>query len=65
MSRVAYLDCFSGVSGDMLLGAAIDAGVSIDDLRGELAKLPLDGYAFDAPPPCASGTKGAACTSSS
>ena len=31
--RVAYLDCFSGVSGDMLLGAMLDAGLPLDDLR--------------------------------
>lgn len=48
MTRVAYLDCFSGVSGDMLLGAALDAGVEADDLRGELRKIPLEGYALDA-----------------
>jgi uncharacterized protein (DUF111 family) len=38
MPRVAYLDCFSGVSGDMLLGAAVDAGLDVDDVRGELAR---------------------------
>lgn len=37
--KIAYLDCFSGVSGDMLLGALIDAGVSIDDLRSDIAAL--------------------------
>lgn len=42
--RIAYLDCFSGASGDMLLGALIDAGVSADDLRGDLARLPLADY---------------------
>ncbi len=41
---VAYFDCFSGASGDMLLGALLDAGLSIDDLRAELGKLPLAGY---------------------
>ncbi len=48
MGRVAYLDCFSGVSGDMLLGAILDAGVRLEELRAELAKLPLEGYALDA-----------------
>jgi hypothetical protein len=48
MGRLAYLDCFSGVSGDMLLGAIIDCGVTVDDLRGELAKLRLDGYNLSA-----------------
>jgi len=41
---IAYLDCFSGISGDMLLGAMVDAGLSLDDLRGDLARLPLTGY---------------------
>jgi len=42
--RIAYFDCFSGISGDMTLGALVDAGVSIDDLRAGLAKLSLPGY---------------------
>jgi uncharacterized protein (TIGR00299 family) protein len=44
MARVAYLDCFSGVSGDMLLGAVIDAGIPVEGLRAELKRLPLEGY---------------------
>ena len=41
---LAYFDCFSGISGDMTLGALVDAGISIDVLRVELAKLNLSGY---------------------
>ncbi len=41
---IAYFDCFSGISGDMTLGALVDAGVPIDLLRSELAKLGLGGY---------------------
>jgi uncharacterized protein (DUF111 family) len=41
---LAYFDCFSGISGDMTLSALVDAGVSIDVLRSELAKLNLPGY---------------------
>jgi pyridinium-3,5-bisthiocarboxylic acid mononucleotide nickel chelatase len=37
--RVAYFDCFSGASGDMILGALIDAGLSARRLREELRKL--------------------------
>ena len=39
--RIAYFDCFSGISGDMILGALIDAGLDVDALRAELAKLRL------------------------
>ena len=42
---IAYFDTFCGASGDMILGSLLDAGLSIDDLRAELAKLPLKGYA--------------------
>ncbi len=41
---IAYFDCSSGVSGDMLLGALVDAGVSIEKLKRELKRLPVDGY---------------------
>lgn len=44
----AYFDCFSGISGDMTLGALVDAGVGIDILRSELAKLKLPGYEIKA-----------------
>ena len=45
---IAYLDCFSGISGDMLLGAMLDAGLGLEALRAGLASLPLTGYALDA-----------------
>jgi len=37
--RIAYFDCFSGASGDMILGSLIDAGLSLGQLRDELKKL--------------------------
>jgi uncharacterized protein (TIGR00299 family) protein len=40
--RVLYLDCFSGAAGDMFLGALIDAGVSLDDVRQALGSLSVD-----------------------
>ena len=46
--KIAYFDCPSGASGDMILGALVDAGVSLDALRTELAKLPLGGYRLTA-----------------
>jgi uncharacterized protein (TIGR00299 family) protein len=45
--RTAYLDCFSGVSGDMLLGALLDVGLPQADLEGELARLNLKGYRLE------------------
>lgn len=40
--KILYCDCFSGISGDMLLGALIDVGVNPEDLQAELAKLGLN-----------------------
>ena len=44
--KQAYLDCSSGISGDMFLAALIDAGAPVDELFGELKKLPLGFYEF-------------------
>jgi pyridinium-3,5-bisthiocarboxylic acid mononucleotide nickel chelatase len=44
MPLTLYLDCFSGASGDMLIGALIDCGLDFDLLRDELKKLGVGGY---------------------
>ncbi len=41
---IAYFDCFSGISGDMVLGALVDAGAGLPAIEGELRKLRLDGW---------------------
>jgi uncharacterized protein (TIGR00299 family) protein len=46
--KVAYFDCPSGAAGDMILGALLDAGVPLDALRAELARLPLEGWTLTA-----------------
>lgn len=46
--RIAYFDGASGASGDMLLGALVDAGVELEALRAELRNLPLEGYELSA-----------------
>jgi uncharacterized protein (TIGR00299 family) protein len=48
MPNAIYFDCFSGISGDMALGALLDAGLPLDALRAELAKLQLGGWSIDA-----------------
>ncbi len=55
---LVYVDCFSGVSGDMLLGALLHAGASLDDLRAGLARLPLTGYTLEAEPVSDHGIRG-------
>jgi uncharacterized protein (TIGR00299 family) protein len=42
--KLAYFDCQSGVCGDMLLGALVDCGVSIDLIKESLALLPVQGF---------------------
>lgn len=41
--RIGYFDCWSGVSGDMILGALVDAGLQVDELRQGIAALNLPG----------------------
>jgi pyridinium-3,5-bisthiocarboxylic acid mononucleotide nickel chelatase len=40
--KIAYADCFSGISGDMFLAALLDAGLPLDHLRSQLKLLPLE-----------------------
>jgi uncharacterized protein (TIGR00299 family) protein len=44
VSRVLYFDCFSGISGDMALGAMLDAGLPLDDLKRALGSLAVDAH---------------------
>ncbi|MFO0794393.1 MAG: nickel pincer cofactor biosynthesis protein LarC [Candidatus Brocadiaceae bacterium] len=46
--KIAYFDCFSGVSGDMTLGACVDAGMDITFLKEQLSQLHLHGYEISA-----------------
>ncbi|HHY25129.1 MAG TPA: nickel pincer cofactor biosynthesis protein LarC [Clostridiaceae bacterium] len=42
--KVLYFDCFSGISGDMVLGALIDLGIDVEVFKNELQKLGLDDF---------------------
>ena len=46
--KIAYLDCFSGVSGDMLVGSLLDAGLPFEELERIISGLNLDGYTISA-----------------
>ncbi|MFO8090787.1 MAG: nickel pincer cofactor biosynthesis protein LarC [Desulfatiglandaceae bacterium] len=56
--KIAYLDCFSGVSGDMFLGALLDAGLPVENLRNALGTLPLRGYEIESETVLRSGIAG-------
>jgi pyridinium-3,5-bisthiocarboxylic acid mononucleotide nickel chelatase len=45
--RTLYFDCIAGISGDMALGALIDAGADVDDLRKHLSMLPVEPFHVD------------------
>ena len=42
--RLLYFDCFSGISGDMTLGALLDAGLPLDELKRALGSLAVSGF---------------------
>ena len=45
--RLAYFDCFSGISGDMALGALVHAGADLDRIIEQLESLPIEGFLID------------------
>lgn len=47
MSRILYFDCFSGAAGDMILGALLDAGLPLAELRRALGSLAIAGYEIE------------------
>ncbi len=46
--KIAYFDCFAGASGDMILGALLDAGLPLEQLQAEVAKLAIEKCGVDA-----------------
>ncbi|MGA7792132.1 MAG: nickel pincer cofactor biosynthesis protein LarC [Candidatus Acidiferrales bacterium] len=42
--KIAYFDCFSGISGDMTLGALVDAGCNLAEMEAHLRRLPVPGW---------------------
>ena len=49
-TTIAYLDCFSGISGNMVLGALLDAGLPVELLKQQLDLLGLSGIALGIEP---------------
>jgi pyridinium-3,5-bisthiocarboxylic acid mononucleotide nickel chelatase len=59
MNRIAYLDCFSGASGNMLLGAFLDCGLDRDGFRAQLDLLGVTGYELNIREKQSAGLRGA------
>ncbi len=59
---IAYFDCFSGVSGDMVLGAIVDAGIPVDLLASHLKALGVSGYSLEAESVIRKGFRGTQAT---
>ena len=50
MTNVAWFHCFSGIAGDMALGALVDAGADLDEVRAICERLPVGGWRLEAEP---------------
>ena len=48
--KIAYFDCFSGISGDMTLGALVHAGCDLAEIEAQLRRLPVPGWTIAAEP---------------
>jgi uncharacterized protein (TIGR00299 family) protein len=48
MAKILYFDCFSGASGDMILGSLLDAGLPLEALRAALGSLAIEGASVSA-----------------
>lgn len=57
-SKIAYLDCRAGVSGELFLAALLDVGFSLDTLNSALALLPIQGYQLKQTPLQRNGVSG-------
>jgi uncharacterized protein (TIGR00299 family) protein len=57
--KICFLDCFSGISGNMLLGALLNAGLSQDALQETLSRLNLPGWELSCSPVTISGLQAA------
>ena len=44
--KICYFDCFSGISGDMTVGALLDAGVDFNIIKDAVKSLDLKGYSL-------------------
>ena len=50
MTRLAWFHCFSGIAGDMALGALVDAGADLDAVRSICSRVPVSGWSLEAEP---------------
>jgi uncharacterized protein (TIGR00299 family) protein len=50
VTRLAWFHCFSGIAGDMALGALLDAGADVDEVRSMVERLPVHGWRLEAEP---------------
>jgi uncharacterized protein (TIGR00299 family) protein len=50
MTRVAWFHCFSGIAGDMALGALVDAGAPLDEVAAMVQRLPVAGWSVEGHP---------------
>jgi uncharacterized protein (TIGR00299 family) protein len=55
--KILYFDCIAGISGDMALGALIDAGADLEPIRKGLGGLPLEPFELDVEEVDASGLR--------